>query len=382
MSDAANKADINDLKKDQAREGQLIRAGEEQARAPTQSSVSMVARGEFDAAIADARANPRSVERARKEMMDLCCLNEQTAKECLYAVSRDGKVIEGPSIRMAEIIAYCWRNYQVGSRIVAEGHDTVTVQGIYRDLERGGAIFSEVTRRILDKKGRRYSVDMIVTTTNAAQSVAKRNAITSGVPRALWWDVYQQARHVAAGDVKTLATKRADAIAAFQVYGVTKEQIFAKLGRAGEMEVTRDDLVLLYGIYTSIKDEELTPEEAFPPAPVTTTGSGAASGSGERAGGSASPGQDVPAPAASAGKAESAQPGGGTGSPAAPQPTQEGEAAARARMEQHGVSTGPASDAAPPQTAAPQGIASQDAGNPTTAEAPKRRGNRRGTAME
>lgn len=236
----------------------------------TPSVVGMVAAAEIDQQIATAHRFPRSLTMFRREAMDMATLNEGVAQECLFALSRDNKVIEGPSIRLAEIIACSWRNCRVGSRIVHETNDMVVAQGIFQDLERNVVMQSEVARRITNKAGRRFSTDMIVTTTNAAQAIAKRNAIVAGVPRALWWDIYQQARRVAAGDQKSLASKRANAIAQFAVYGIKPEQIFTKLGRAGEEEITRDDLVLLFGIFTSIKDDEITPEEAFAPAAGAT----------------------------------------------------------------------------------------------------------------
>lgn len=251
-----NKADISDLKP----------VENAPAVVESPSVVGMVAAAEIDQQIATAHRFPRSLTMFRREAMDMATLNEGVAQECLFALSRDGKVIEGPSIRLAEIIACSWRNCRVGSRIVHETNDTVVAQGVFQDLERNVVMQSEVARRIVGKNGRRYSTDMIVTTTNAAQAIAKRNAIVAGVPRALWWDIYQQARRVAAGDQKSLASKRANAIAQFAVYGIKPEQIFTKLGRAGEEEITRDDLVLLFGIFTSIKDDEITPEEAFAPA--------------------------------------------------------------------------------------------------------------------
>lgn len=254
MNDQINSANVADLKE------------------PTQvavveqpSVVGMVAAAEIDQQIATAHRFPRSLSIFRREAMDMATLNEGVAQECLFALSRDNKVIEGPSIRLAEIIACSWRNCRVGSRIVHETNDMVVAQGVFQDLERNVVMQSEVARRIVGRSGKRYSADMIVTTTNAAQAIAKRNAIVAGVPRALWWDIYQQARRVAAGDQKSLSSKRANAIAQFAVYGIKPDQIFAKLGRAGEEEITRDDLVLLFGIFTSIKDEEVTPEEAFAP---------------------------------------------------------------------------------------------------------------------
>ncbi|MFN8826683.1 MAG: hypothetical protein ACK501_17070, partial [Planctomycetota bacterium] len=45
-------------------------------------------------------------------------------------------------------------------------------------------------RRITGKNGRRYSSDMIGVTGNAACSIALRNAVFRGIPRAFWIDIY------------------------------------------------------------------------------------------------------------------------------------------------------------------------------------------------
>jgi hypothetical protein len=256
-----NEADIRDL-----REGEHIasKKGNGNGTAMAESAVGLIAAGEIDQAIATAHKYPRSITLFRKEATDMATLDEYIAADCLFALTRGTKVIEGPSIRLAEIIASCWRNCRVGSRIVLEGAETVIAQGIFHDLERNVQVQSEVARRIVDSGGRRYNLDMIVMTTNAAQAIAKRNAIQSGVPRALWMDVYYAARRTAAGKQESLQTKRAKAIEQFAIYGVTLEQILAKLNRHGIEEVTRDDLILLFGIHTAIKDEEITPENAFP----------------------------------------------------------------------------------------------------------------------
>jgi hypothetical protein len=322
-TERGNEASINDL-----REGEVMPKGNELVAGD--STAGLIAAGELDQQITTAKKYPRSITHFRKEAMDLATLNEQVAAECLFALRRENadgsvKVIEGPSIRLAEIIAYCWGNCRIGSRIVLEGQESVVVQGVFQDVQRNVVQTSEISRSILTKRKLRYGRDMITVTTNAAQAIAKRNAITAGVPRALWWDVYQAARRVAAGDAKSLSTKIKEAINAFQVYGITLPQILALLKRESEQEISRDDVLQLIGIYRAIKDEEVTPEEAFPgkPAPVHML---------------------------------------------RPEPTaEESEAKARAMMAAHGVADEPVEEGGdkpapkpPTQTIAPPGIAPPD----------------------
>lgn len=231
--------------------------------ATTNEMVSLIAAAEIDQQIATAHKYPRSVATFRKEALQMVTLTEVIAQECIYALKRGDKVIQGPSARFAEIIFSAWGNSRAGARIVHEGPEFVTAQGVCQDLQRNTAITFEVQRRITDSKGKRYGADMIGVTANAASSIALRNSILKVIPKAFWSELYTAALKVGVGDVKTLANKRLEAIAAFQHYGVTEAQILAKLGRSGVQDISLDDLLILFGLLTAIKDNETTPEEAF-----------------------------------------------------------------------------------------------------------------------
>ena len=247
------------------REEVLQHEGAEVLAPPPSSAtnVELIAAAEVNQQIATAKKYPRSVTTFMREARALVTLNESIAQQCIYALPRDGKVVEGPSARFAEIMAHAWGNSRAGARVVHEGAEFLTAQGVMHDLERNVAITFEVQRRITGKGGKRYSADMIGVTANAACSIALRNAILKVVPKAFWQPLYDEARKVVAGDVKTLANKRAEAIQQFQVFGVSKEQICAKLGRAGVPDITVDDLIVLFGILTAIKEGDTTPEQAF-----------------------------------------------------------------------------------------------------------------------
>jgi hypothetical protein len=157
----------------------------------------LLSKAELDQQIVTAKAHPRSVDKFRKELYALACSDIHTAEECIYAVPRAGKTIEGPSIRFAEIVAYCWTNAHLGGRVTEVGRETIKAQGAFHDLERNVKVVREVERRITTKDNKRFSADMIATTGNAAISIGMRNAIFNGVPRALWWGMYQQTRRIA-----------------------------------------------------------------------------------------------------------------------------------------------------------------------------------------
>ena len=130
--------------------------------------LSAVSKAELDQQITTARAFPRSLKSFVTECREMACLNEKVASECFYIMPRDGKNIEGPSVRLGEIVQSAWGNCQSGARVVEEGQDFITAQGVFYDLQRNVKITMEVRRRITDKKGRRYSQDMVNVTGNAA----------------------------------------------------------------------------------------------------------------------------------------------------------------------------------------------------------------------
>ena len=234
-------------------------------------TVALLNKSEIDMQVATAHKYPRSIKRFRDEALAMVTLNENIAQECIYSLPRDGKNIEGPSARFAEVVASAWGNSRAGARVVSDAGDFVTAQGVFHDLERNVAITYEVQRRIVDRQGRRFKPDMIGVTANAACSIALRNSILKGVPKAFWSDMYEQARQVAIGDVQTLANRRARALGVLQKMGVRPEQVFTFLGVAGEEDLTLEHLGTLFGITTAIKEGDTTPEQAF-----ATDGGGAA----------------------------------------------------------------------------------------------------------
>jgi hypothetical protein len=237
-------------------------------------TVALLNKSEIDMQISTAHKYPRSIKRFRDEALAMVTLNESIAQECIYSLPRDGKNIEGPSARFAEVVASAWGNSRAGARVVSDQGNFVTAQGVFHDLERNVAITYEVQRRITGKNGRRFGDDMIGVTANAACSIALRNSILKGVPKAFWSDMYEAARQTAIGTVQTLANRRSRALGVLQKMGVTPDKVFAFLKIEGEQDITIEHLSTLFGITTALKEGDTTPEQAFnlegaPPASPT-----------------------------------------------------------------------------------------------------------------
>lgn len=220
-------------------------------------------RGEIDMQVATARKYPRSIKKFKEEALALACLDDETAASCFYVLPRGGRSIEGPSARLAEIVANSWGNMRAESKVVDVGEKDVTARALAWDLEKNVAIAIETKRRIIDKNGKRYNEDMIVMTGNAACSIALRNAVFKVVPNALTKSILEEAKRVAVGDAETLGSKRAKALDILKKMGATEKQILETLGVKGPDDISLEHLATLRGLYTALKEGDTTVEEAF-----------------------------------------------------------------------------------------------------------------------
>jgi hypothetical protein len=159
-------------------------------------------------AVETAKAHPRSIEAFRKELGVLATIDKESADTMYYGIRRGGKVLEGPSVRFAECILSAYGNVQVFGRVVEVGASTLVAEAAAWDMEKNTRIGKRVTRRITDRNGRRFSDDMIGVTSNAAISIAVRNAVLAIVPRPLWQAAYNASLATAVGDAKSFGEYR------------------------------------------------------------------------------------------------------------------------------------------------------------------------------
>lgn len=233
------------------------------------SAIAALNRGDVEMQIDAAHRHPRSIGKFLKEATALATLTPDIASACIYTLPRGGKQITGPSVRLAEIAASAYGNLHVGARVLDAADRTVTAQGVAWDLEKNLRVTIESQRRITGKTGKRYDDDMITVTGNAAASIALRNAIFRVVPRAYVDQILAAARRVAVGDARTLVQRRSNAIEHFNRLGVTTPQILSRLEKATIEDVGLDDLEILIGLKTAIKDHGASIDECFPATVAT-----------------------------------------------------------------------------------------------------------------
>jgi hypothetical protein len=232
----------------------------------TPNALALLNQSEHAAMVASANLpnNRRRLADFDNKLMAYANHSQPVALSMFYSLPRAGKQIIGASIRFAEIVAPCWKNCAVASRVVGDATDTVTAQGIFIDYEANLRNSIEVPRRITDKNGNRFNADMIVTTSNAAMSIARRNAVLKGgVPQALWSPAYEAAQLTAVGKAVSHAQRVADAMEYLMKLGVTELQALNAVECPSIKDLEIEDLVTLKVLCGEIKRGEKTIEQVF-----------------------------------------------------------------------------------------------------------------------
>lgn len=231
--------------------------------------IAVLNRSEVSAQLDAAHRYPRAIKSFLNEAISLATISRDVAESCIYALPRGGKTIAGPSVRLAEICASAYGNLHVAARVLDVEDKEIVAQGVAWDLEKNLRVTVEARRRITNKHGKRYDDDMITVTGAAAGSIALRNAIFRVVPRGFVDTIYDKVREVAVGNAKTLAARREEVVGRLQKIGVPKDRIFARVGVKAIEDVGLDELELLVGLGTSIKNKESGIDDAFPPVDET-----------------------------------------------------------------------------------------------------------------
>lgn len=239
----------------------------EEVRIISSEAIEAINRAEVDVQISTAKKYPRELSRVLKQIEALATLDTETAEDCFYALRRgkgdDAKVIEGLSVRFAEIMANAWGNVRIATRIIGNDGKMITAQGVCHDLESNVATSVEVHRRITDKQGRTYSDDMVVVTENAASAIAYRNAVLKVIPKAITKSIVENVKQVALGKALDLETSRANCFANYKKIGVTEVQLCEYLEVKTVQDINKEHIFTLKGLWNAIKEGSTSVKETF-----------------------------------------------------------------------------------------------------------------------
>jgi len=215
-----------------------------------------------------AQAKPRNVEMAKANAIKMATMDDETAQSCYYTLKRRNKdgsenVIQGPSIRCAEIVKATWGNIVTGRKVLGHDGKTITGQAYCIDLE--NLVFHQVEskRRITTRQGNTYGDDMITVTGNAASSIAHREAVFGVIPRAIIQEVYNAAKERAQGDVQGVDQRWTDAKKKFAALGVQDWQLLRWMNHESGRDITPEDIGNLVGLYNALNEEHTTIDKEF-----------------------------------------------------------------------------------------------------------------------
>jgi hypothetical protein len=226
---------------------------------------------EVAAAVQVAQQNPRDMDRAWREMQ-AACGRLGLAARAFYAVKNRGS---GPSVHLARELARIWGNMDYG------------VHELHRDDARG---MSEIRAYAWDQQtnvrtSRTFQVPHAKMASGARKPLtdlqdvylnnqnigarAVRESILAALPADFVEEAKDQCRAtIERGDGKPLVERVAEMVTAFAGIGVKPGQIETRLGRK-RGQWTAADVADLGVVFRSIKRNETTAEDEFPPERVT-----------------------------------------------------------------------------------------------------------------
>ena len=203
-----------------------------------------------------AASRPRNEQRAVDRMLN-SFQRQSLAEVSVYQYARGGSDITGLSIRAAEAMAMAWGNMDFGLRELEQKNGESTVEAFAWDLETN--VRRSITFRVQHyretKRGRvklEDSRDIYEMVANQG-SRRVRACILAVIPRDIQEAVIAQVENTMRASFDITPEYLKKWLAAFEKFGVTKDQIEARIQRRIDT-ITPAQMAGLVNIYNSLKD--------------------------------------------------------------------------------------------------------------------------------
>lgn len=237
---------------------QVIDATPEEHTAATQIATSRAAQ-EVQAMMIVAKRFPRDENRSISRILR-ACQRIGLAENAIYSYPRGGTKVEGPSIRLAEVVAQGWGNLDCG--VIELEQNTITGESSLMayawDLETNTRVSKVWT--VKHERSKRSGNVRLTDPRDIYEMVANQGArrlracILAIVPS----DITDRAltecnKTLAGGTGKPLLDRVTDMVLAFEKLAVTEEMVRARLGH--NLDATSEnELVGLRKIFASLRD--------------------------------------------------------------------------------------------------------------------------------
>jgi hypothetical protein len=228
---------------------------------------------EVKAAVTMARMFPRDEMLARQKVL-AACSRPELARVAIYRYPRGGQQIEGPSIRLAEVLVRAWGNCHFGFKELAVYPGESEIESYCWDLESNNRI--AVAFRVAHSRYKKGEAGQRGTNTafddprdiyeNNANNASRRlrRCILESIDGDLVHDAIQACRQtIAAGvsDKKSLEDKTKELVDQFAKKGIKIAHLNKQLGHSLDT-ILPDEYVDLAGIFMAIK-EGANPSDYF-----------------------------------------------------------------------------------------------------------------------
>lgn len=213
-----------------------------------------------------AKKFPRDQAAAFEKVM-ISCSRPSLAMQAMYSYPKGGQVISGPSIRLAEELARAWGNLDFGIRELSQRPGESEMQAYCWDLETN--VMSEQRFTVKHERHTKTGVtklndprDIYELTANQAGR-RLRARILAVLPPDLVEAAVDKCRATLAGNTtEPIADRIRKMLTAFQVFGVTKAHIEARISKPVD-QLLPDELVDLITIHNSLRDNMSKPSDWF-----------------------------------------------------------------------------------------------------------------------
>ena len=232
---------------------------------------------EVKAALTIAKACPRNKHAAMEKVLDTCS-RADFAPTALYAYPRGGERVEGPSIRLAEVLANAWGNMVFGLKELSQADGESEMLALAWDLETNTR--SEQTFRFKHERHTKQGVTKFTDPRDIYETGANlgarrlRSRILSVVDSDLVNAAVKQCRATIAAGVsggkKTMAEKLDTMVKQFGALGVKVSHLEGRLGHPIK-DMLPEEYTDLCTIYMSLKDNMSYPSDWFDVPKGTTT---------------------------------------------------------------------------------------------------------------
>src|SRR5690625_3468335 len=205
-----------------------------------------------------ARQFPRNVFQSEQRILD-ACKRPSLAGTAIYSYPRGGTRVEGPSIRLAEVLAQNWGNLAFGIKELEQRAGESIAMAYAWDLETN--VREEKVFTVPHSRKARGQIKKLDDPRDIYELVANNGArrLRSCILGIIPGDIVEKAveecnKTLTGGNKKPLKDRTSDALTAFkEQYRVTQEQIEERFGYNVDA-FTERDLLDLVKIFNSLKD--------------------------------------------------------------------------------------------------------------------------------